>query len=421
MPRLAALAAGAFLAASATGCGTAASVPPGPAQPALPTLPATLTAAQLATLRAAGQADASFGLNVLTSRCRQDPRANLAFSPASLASGLGMAYLGARGTTQAAMSGVLGLPAGRAALLARLRTRTALLGSLDRPGVTVSISNRIWADPSLVTDPPYLAALRAGYQARLAHLPLLTAPGQARQAINAAVAADTRGHIPALLPPGSLDHTGWLLTDALYLNAAWRNPFDPAETMPGRFTTAAGQPVTAHYLNGSGFAAARDQGWTAVALPYRGGRLAMLALLPPAGPGCPALAPATLTAVSRALAAPGAPLTAVSLPKVSMAASTSMDPVLEQLGMGIAFTSSADFSGLSRQACCIGLVQHAATLAVAEKGTVASAATSVGIIAGAAPAPRSQVVFNRPYLLLVADTVTGEPLLLARVADPARG
>ena len=58
---------------------------------------------------------------------------------------------------------------------------------------------------------------------------------------------------------------------------------------------------------------------------------------------------------------------------------------------------------------------------MAEKGTVASAATSVGIIAGAAPAPRSQVLFNRPYLLMVVDTATGEPLLLARVADPASG
>jgi hypothetical protein len=28
-------------------------------------------------------------------------------------------------------------------------------------------------------------------------------------------------------------------------------------------------------------------------------------------------------------------------------------------------------------------------------------------------------VFNRPYLLLVIDTATGEPLFLARVASPA--
>jgi hypothetical protein len=34
-------------------------------------------------------------------------------------------------------------------------------------------------------------------------------------------------------------------------------------------------------------------------------------------------------------------------------------------------------------------------------------------------APAGQVVFDRPYLLLVTGTATGEPLFLARVANPA--
>ncbi len=30
-----------------------------------------------------------------------------------------------------------------------------------------------------------------------------------------------------------------------------------------------------------------------------------------------------------------------------------------------------------------------------------------------------QVLFNRPYLMLVTDGATGEPLFMARVANPA--
>jgi len=96
-----------------------------------------------------------------------------------------------------------------------------------------------------------------------------------------------------------------------------------------------------------------------------------------------------------------------------------MKPVLERLGMGLAFTSSADFTRLSEQACCIGFVQQAATLQVGEKGTVAAAAAAVGIAASAGLAGPPPIVFNRPYLILVTDTSTGEPLFLARVADPA--
>jgi len=95
-----------------------------------------------------------------------------------------------------------------------------------------------------------------------------------------------------------------------------------------------------------------------------------------------------------------------------------MKDLLKTLGMGIAFGPDADFGGMSRQACCIGLVEHAATLQVGEKGTVASAATAVGIAPTAGMAG-PVVDFDRPYLLLVTDTATGEPLFAARVADPA--
>ena len=75
-----------------------------------------------------GSADTALGLDVLGAMCRQDARANLVVSPSSLASGLGMAYLGARGGTARAMAGVLHLPAtGGPGLEAGLQARSAAL------------------------------------------------------------------------------------------------------------------------------------------------------------------------------------------------------------------------------------------------------------------------------------------------------
>jgi serpin B len=148
----------------------------------------------------------------------------------------------------------------------------------------------------------------------------------------------------------------------------------------------------------------------------------MEALLPPAGTaGCAMPTAAALGAMTSRLTPgqPGAPTMSIAIPKVNLASQVSMKPVLTQLGMGVAFSPSADFTGLSTQACCIGLVEHAATLDVGEKGTVASAATAVGMEPTAARVMPARLLFNRPYLIVVTARATGEPLFMARVANPA--
>jgi serine protease inhibitor len=371
-----------------------------------------------------GAADTAFGLDLLGAWCRGDPQANLVLSPSSLASGLGLAYLGARDATAQSMAAVLHLPAttdaGGQPLEAGLQARSAALRRVDGQGVTVDASDQVWADPSLTTLRSYLNAAATAYDAGVARVPLLRDPDRAAQEINQAVAAATHGQVPQLLAPGSLQNIGWVLTDALYLKAAWATPFQATQTRPGPFTTASGRRISVQFMNGGPFAAVSAGGWTAVWLPYRGGRLAMMALLPPASAdGCAVPAARQLGALTAALTAGGAPTRDIALPKVSLQDKISMRGLLTQLGMGIAFTGAADFSGLSPQACCIGLVEQAATLRVGEQGTVASAATAVGVAPAAVLAGPHPITFDRPYLMLVTDVATGEPLIMARVTDPA--
>ena len=196
--------------------------------------------------------------------------------------------------------------------------------------------------PTLPTKRAYLNAVATGYDAGLAKAPLLSDPEKARREINQAIDTATNGHIPDLLPPGSLQDIGWVLTDALYMNAAWATPFDPNDTTPDPFTTAAGPRVTAQYMHNGPYRAVSTDGWTAVWLPYRGGKLAMEALLPPAGTaGCALPSATALTSMTSRLAAAKAGLLSRSVvfPKVSLATRVSMKPVLAGLGMGVAFGS----------------------------------------------------------------------------------
>src|SRR5580692_10617864 len=87
------IAAGLVLAVTLAGCGATSPQP----RPIMAHGVALLE--PVVSPRPYGAADTAFGLDALGAWCRADPQANLVLSPSSLASGLGMAYLGARGAT----------------------------------------------------------------------------------------------------------------------------------------------------------------------------------------------------------------------------------------------------------------------------------------------------------------------------------
>jgi serpin B len=433
--------AGAGLAAALAGCGIV-----GQTQPAVAITKGVAVTEPAADPRPFGAADAAFGLDVLRAWCAQYPGQNLVFSPSTLASALGMAYLGAKGDTAAGMASVLHLPGGggtaldaglqarSAALDAGLQARSAALAGAGGPDVTVSASNQVWADPTLPPLGGYLNAVATGYGAGLARVPFLTDPAKAAGQVNQAISADTRGHISKLVSPDMLTGVGWVLTSALYLDAKWATPFDPNKTAPDSFTVAPGKRVTVSYLDGEGFVYAKSGGWTAVSLPYAGGKLTMTALLPPAGSAsCTLPTQAGLASITASLNAGGTgaepgnagrpgDLAFAYLPKVNLAvngATGDMKAVLSKLGMGQAFSDAADFTGLSKQAGKLAFVQQAATLQVAEKGTVGAAAVAVGVYPASAEYDPVTIRFDRPYLMMVSVKATGEPLFLAQVDNPA--
>ncbi|MFG2001050.1 serpin family protein [Spirillospora sp. NPDC048911] len=364
-------------------------------------------------------ADSAFGLALLKAWCGEDSAANVVLSPSSLASGLGMVQLGARGRTATAMARALALPAGDP--VAGLHARDRALKGVGGKDVTFRTTDQVWSDQRFKPGQAYLDKVATAYDAGLRLLDITGDPEGARKTINGAIKDATGGQIPDLLPGGTVTKdTGWVLTDAVYLKATWATPFKSSDTAPGPFTTAAGKKADTDMMSRGGtFGYARTKGWTAVDLPYTGGRLSMTALLPDAAKGgCPDLDAETLGQVTGALKPAQVEL---RLPKAKLKSKADMKPLLTGLGMGVAFGDQADLTGISPDAKKIQFVRHAATLLVDEKGTEAAAATGTGIgVTSAAPRPKTKVVFDRPYLMLVRDTRTGEPLFLARVADPSK-
>ena len=89
------------------------------------------------------------------------------------------------------------------------------------------------------------------------------------------------------------------------------------------------------------------------------------------------------------------------------------------MGMPIAFSYEADFSGMTgNYDLTIGDVLHKAFVSVDESGTEAAAATAVVMRLTAAPAEPVTVTVDSPFIFLIRDIETDAILFVGRVMNP---
>lgn len=345
---------------------------------------------------------------------------NVSVSPASLGLALAMLENGAVGATRseiAAASQASGLSAEQqnAGWLALTRSWAAA----TRDGsVTLSSANSLWVQRGFPLAKQFMTDL-AGYYDTGVWQADFGKGSTASDAINRWTSEQTRGRITKLF-----DHldpeTVLVLANAIYFKAAWATPFDAGRTTPGPFIRADGSTVPARFLTDDETTrpAAITPDYSAVQLPYRGGRFAALAVMPtkqslPEFVG--GLTTARLDAIVAALHPDAVDL---ALPKFTTTSKLDLKPVLQALGMRQAFTDSADLTDLSTRPTKVDQVVQRVYLAVAEKGTEAAAATGISAVPTSARPAGANVRFDHPFLFLIRDTVTGAILFATQVVDP---
>jgi serpin B len=356
-------------------------------------------------------------------------RENVFFSPQSIAFALSMAYPGAAGETATAFERTLRLTLGEAAhhramndLARQLASRGEGAAGADGQPFRLRLVNQLFARQGLAFETPFLDLLAEEYGADGRLLDFAGAPEPSRLAINAWVARATEERIPELLGGGTIDRdTAAVLVNAVYFNAAWETPFPAAATAPRPFTLLDGSTLDVPMMHGDDVpakAAPVDGGLDVVELPYDGGELSMLLLVPPAGGLADFEAQLTAARLAELVAALEPEHLSLSLPRFEVRTAAPLRGPLSDLGLGVAFTEFADFSRMTTEAAlCVKDVVHEAFVKVNEAGTEAAAATAVIMGPTSAPTNRS-VVIDRPFLFLVRDHATGAVVFLGRLARP---
>ena len=353
--------------------------------------------------------------------------AETVFSPASVTSALRIALCGARGQTAAELARVLHLdedpkPQDAAATALRLTLTSSGTGS---GSATFRAPNTVWIQSGL--------PVRAAFKARLhdavtlAAADFRAAPEATRTEINQVIATQTEGKINGLLPSGTITAlTRLVLASAVYLKAAWTEPFPERATADAPFYPDGRDQaaLTVPMMHGTASRAyLRGDGYQAVLLPYRDINLAMAVVLPdgPLAALRPKLAAAGLGGL---LAGAARHRVTLSLPRFRLEAAFDLIPALRRLGVAAAFGDNADFGEITEAAPLrIGAVAHKAYVDVDEHGTEAAAATAMVIRAAAAMRPPQAVtmVVDRPFLFAIVDSTTGLPLFLGQVSHPVAG
>ena len=359
---------------------------------------------------------------------QEDKKGNLFYSPYSLSQALAMTYGGARAETEKQMAQALHFPVPQDslhpafhALDRELAKRGEGAQAKDGKGFRLSIVNALWGQTGYPFLVEFTDLLANNYGAGLRLVDFVGAAEDARVTINQWVSDKTEGRIKDLIPPGILNAmTRLVLTNAIYFNAAWAMPFNPDLTQDRPFYRLDGTQASVPMMRESeSLGYAEGEGYQAIELPYDGWQMSMVILLPRTGKFDAFEGSLDSGRVDAILKGFSPQQVALTMPKFEFSSEFSLNQVLSQMGMPLAFTPDADFSGMTGKAeLFISEVLHKAFISVDEAGTEAVAATAVVVGVTGMPAQSAEVTVDRPFMFLIRDRQTGTILFIGRIVDP---
>jgi serpin B len=353
---------------------------------------------------------------------------NLFYSPHSISMALAMTYAGARAETAEEMATTLQFLLEQDRLHpafnwldAELASRGEGAQGKDGEGFRLNIVNAIWGQKDYSFLPDFLDVLALNYGAGLRILDFINETEQSRIAINDWVSDQTEGRIEDLLPQGAIGAlTRLVLTNAIYFNAAWAYPFDDKVTTNGPFYLLDDGQVTVPMMRQTeAFGYTDGEGYQAVELLYDGDELSMVIMLPEDGQFEAFEEGLQADKVGDIIGGLQLAEVALTMPQFEFDSEFSLKDTLADMGMPIAFSDAADFSGMTGSPeLFVSDVIHKAFVAVDEAGTEAAAATAVTMELTAIPDPPVEVTLDRPFIFLIRDIETGAILFVGRVLNP---
>lgn len=375
-----------------------------------------------------------FGIDLFKACAEATPNdKNVLVSPHVLGEVLGMVAAGAKGRTAEQMGTLLHDPQGNN--VKGISTYEAALSDPSAP-YQIQTAKGVYVQRSFPVEADYIARLKNHFGVtEVKDSDFASNSEGERVRINKDVATATRDMVTELFPEGTIDgDTVLVLTAALFANFGWSIKFDKDLTTLGAFQLAGGvtQPAALmHRISETPYF--EDETVQVLELGFAGGRFSAMIVLPKDSSDNPETSLAGIEknlSVEKYLSwldglsahkSRGLDSVDITLPRLDLKDGKVLNKILRKLGVTDAFGPQADLTGISSATLPGELFLQAVVdgnaLKLDENGaTVAAAAgASVGLESCVMPV---KFTADRPFLLIIRDTMTGVPLLMARVANP---
>lgn len=362
--------------------------------------------------------DNAFGIEFFKQIYGSIPKdSNIMVSPLSVSLALGMTYNGSNGSTKTAMQQALMLTG-----MSDNDINTSYKGLIDKltsldTNVKFSIANSIWYRNTFNVQQSFISTDKTYFYADVTAMDFNQS--NASQIINDWVAEKTNNKIKSII--NEIDPTTVMfLIDAIYFKGAWKYTFDSKYTALTTFNINSNSTKQVQMMKQRGkYKTYNDGTLYALELPYGKEQFSMILILPCNNNTINDIIP-NLSAdewnniVSNLKQSD---TINVEIPKFKFDFSQTLNQVLAQMGMGIAFTDNADFTRINPNGNLqISKVTHKTYIDVNEKGTEAAAVTVVEIVNTSAPI--TDFIANQPFLFAIKEVQTNAIIFIGRVSNP---
>jgi serine protease inhibitor len=361
-----------------------------------------------------------FGIELLKTVFEAEEEANVMISPASISIALGMAYNGAETTTRFAFEEVLNYEGLTREEVNEITKELIQVLVTNVNGNLLEIANSIWYDEGFPVQPEFIALNSHYYDAEVKELDFGSA--EAVKTINNWVNNNTNGKIEEIID--SIDPaTMMILINAIYFNCVWDVEFDPNDTQQASFFNEDGSlfgKVDMMQMENT-LQLADNASFRAVELPYKNGKFSMLLFLPSEESSVDQLVQELdgATWLNWLTGFNERQNFTVYLPRFEFEFERLLADDLKAMGLEIAFTSQADFSGISPIELLISEVIHKTYIKVNEEGTEAAAVTAITMDATSINPILNEIRFDRPFLFAITEKSSKSILFMGKVAEPA--